>query len=65
MCIIHRRQCKLIWKGDQHYLPKKKKPLAKLLVFLNILNMYESDSSTLLDQLSEIFWIPNCYVIVG
>ena len=31
--IIDRRQCKLIWKGDQFYLPMKKKPPAQKLVF--------------------------------
>ena len=42
MCIIYRRYCKLIWKGDRYYLPMKKKPPAKLLVFSNI-NIYEPD----------------------
>ena len=44
MCIIYRRQCKLIWKGDQCCLDIKKKPLAKLLVAIfKYLNMYKSD----------------------
>ena len=29
------------------------------------LNVYESNSSPLLDQFTEIFWIPNCYGLVG
>ena len=32
--IVNRRQCKLIWKGDQYYLTIKKKPPAQKLVIL-------------------------------
>ena len=43
----------------------EKEAACKIIGIFNYLNVYESYSSPLLDQLTEIFWISNCYGLVG